>query len=432
MKIVYFVHQFFPLHFTGGTERYTLEVAKSVAERGHDVQIVTYQYSDKAQRLKTGVYDFEYENLPVREIYSSPPVLPKRLKTEYRTFNLLPYLEKTMEDFKPDVVHVMHCLNFSGYLLLFLASKKIQTIITLTDYWFLCRQIQLIKPNGEICPGPNGTGDCLKCAFHTFIYRFLKLNSYPVTKSIPCFFFNCIANLINYDRIDYMKSALESVNVIVAPTPFCKEIFERNGFNTQKFLVSPYGIDTSWKVNKSLHLSDKIRIGYIGGLAKQKGVHILVDAFSHIASKNLELLIYGGAYDKVYYEHLVKLASGDSRIKFLGTFHIKEMGRVLSEMDALCVPSLWNDYPLVIYSAFAMNVPVIASDIESLKGIMIDNVNGLLFTRGDISSLGSILTRISKEPYILEALSKNISKVKTIDDNTEELLEIYQSLIKSS
>jgi glycosyltransferase involved in cell wall biosynthesis len=108
------------------------------------------------------------------------------------------------------------------------------------------------------------------------------------------------------------------------------------------------------------------------------------------------------------------------------------MGRVLSEMDALCVPSLWNDYPLVIYSAFAMNVPVIASDIESLKGIMIDNVNGLLFTRGDISSLGSILTRISKEPYILEALSKNISKVKTIDDNTEELLEIYQSLIKSS
>jgi glycosyltransferase involved in cell wall biosynthesis len=229
-----------------------------------------------------------------------------------------------------------------------------------------------------------------------------------------------------------MKSALESVNVIVAPTPFCKEIFERNGFNTQKFLVSPYGIDTSWKVNKSLHLSDKIRIGYIGGLAKQKGVHILVDAFSHIASKNLELLIYGGAYDKVYYEHLVKLASGDSRIKFLGTFHIKEMGRVLSEMDALCVPSLWNDYPLVIYSAFAMNVPVIASDIESLKGIMIDNVNGLLFTRGDISSLGSILTRISKEPYILEALSKNISKVKTIDDNTEELLEIYQSLIKSS
>lgn len=426
MKILYFVHQFFPLHFTGGTERYTLETAKAVAKAGHDVQIVAYQYSTKAQRLRKGIDDFQYESLPVREIYFSPPFLPRRLKTEYRNPSLVPYLERTIEGFEPDVAHVMHCLNFSGYLLKFLSAESIPTVVTLTDYWFLCPRIQLLRPNGEICSGPSTMGDCLKCAFR-------RLNFYPIIEKTPDFFFNWIAKTINYDRIAFMKSALESVNIVITPTRFSQEIFKRNGFNTENFLVSPYGIDISWRTNKkSTYPSEKVRIGYIGALVRQKGVHILIDAFRGVESENLELLIYGRTHDKIYYDYLVKLAAEDRRIKFLGTFHIEKMGEVLSEMDALCVPSVWNDYPLVIYSSFAMKVPVIASDIESLKEIVISDANGLVFERGNIGHLRRILKSVSEEPSILAALSRNIKKVKTIEENADELIRIYESLTDSA
>ena len=42
MNILYILHQFFPMHYTG-TERHTLDMAKQMQKMGHYVTVLTYE-----------------------------------------------------------------------------------------------------------------------------------------------------------------------------------------------------------------------------------------------------------------------------------------------------------------------------------------------------------------------------------------------------
>jgi len=130
-------------------------------------------------------------------------------------------------------------------------------------------------------------------------------------------------------------------------------------------------------------------------------------------------------------KELRRVAEGDERIDFMDNYECKELTKVLAGIDTLVMPSIWYEaYGLSILEAFANKVPVIATDIGGIPEIVHDGHNGLLFKRGDVLDLKQKMERVVNEPGLIQKFKENIPRVKSINEECDELLEIYRKLLR--
>ncbi|HEV8044796.1 MAG TPA: glycosyltransferase, partial [Rubrobacter sp.] len=238
------------------------------------------------------------------------------------------------------------------------------------------------------------------------------------------------------ERPTFLTNAINMTDRVIAPTKLTRDLLIRNGIDPHRIMLASYGMDTSaisavpWSTTRP----SKLRFGYIGALAPHKGADILIKAFKNIPeAANTELKIYGSPKrDPRFYNQLVKLAEGDERIDFAGTFEAEEMGDVLSEIDVLVIPSRWyENTPLVVYSAFASGTPVVATDLGGLSEVIDHGRNGLLFRMGDFRELNRLLLRFFFEEDLVERLRAGIEPVRTVSDSVDELEVLYEELLRS-
>jgi hypothetical protein len=162
-----------------------------------------------------------------------------------------------------------------------------------------------------------------------------------------------------------------------------------------------------------------------------KGVHILLDAFQRLSTRDaVELTVYGDRRtNPEYFLRLEQIAGADQRIRFADPFPNEHIGAVLSEIDLLVIPSIWyENTPLVLYSGFATKTPVVVSKIGSLADAVCHGQNGLVFEVGNAQDLARKIELVLEDPSLLEKLRQGIPTVKSIDQNVAELLEIYATL----
>ena len=152
----------------------------------------------------------------------------------------------------------------------------------------------------------------------------------------------------------------------------------------------------------------------------------------HIDDPSVELKIFGDpSIAPDYYAHVRRMAR-NPRIQFPGMFDNAEVGRILSGIDVLIVPSVWpENSPVTIHEAYLAKIPVIASRIGGIPELVQDGVNGFLFTPGDATDLLSKINLFIEDRSLLERLRANIGPVKSIEENARELEGIYQELIEA-
>ncbi|GHU70359.1 hypothetical protein FACS1894184_15710 [Clostridia bacterium] len=85
--------------------------------------------------------------------------------------------------------------------------------------------------------------------------------------------------------------------------------------------------------------TDKLRFGYLGSIQPYKNIELLIEVFSQIRSRNIELNIYGKIYDKDYGIRLNAMMDCDDRIKLHDHFVTDEaMKKVFSNIDVFVCP----------------------------------------------------------------------------------------------
>jgi glycosyltransferase involved in cell wall biosynthesis len=90
-----------------------------------------------------------------------------------------------------------------------------------------------------------------------------------------------------------------------------------------------------------------VRFGFLGGLSKHKGLHVLLDAWSQLdAPAHLE--IHGDSTDRAYVAAMEARAS-ELGVAWRGAFEQRDLPRVLGGIDVVVVPSIWlENAPFVI------------------------------------------------------------------------------------
>lgn len=444
MKIILTVHQFFP-EWQSGTEVLTRDTAKTLIARGHDVEIWTGQHEPHPQGISHDF--FEYQGIPVHRYYGNlneKAAGSDCTRVEYENQHFTKLFADHLQKRRPDVVHAYHLFRLSCSALKFAQDAGVCTVYTPTDFWSICPAIQLLKPDDQLCLGP--THNSLNCVEHLFgkkMPSFLKawpssllqagaqmLGLFCSRHQEKCKRFRSLLERIRYNRRIFSR-----IDAILIPSRFMEQMLIRNGIPKKRFFYQPFGvnIDHLHPLNKKTK-TDRLRVGFIGTLAKHKAPHVLIRAVKELPlDAPIEVRIYGKPTDyPEYAKCLHVLADHDPRISFCDTFPNHEIGSVLSNMDVLVVPSVWyENTPLVVYSAQASKTPVIASDLGGLSGVISHEENGLLFPAGDHRTLAKTLFRLTQDPDLLSRLSQNAQAPKSMDQYVDELEKIYEKLLRT-
>lgn len=147
---------------------------------------------------------------------------------------------------------------------------------------------------------------------------------------------------------------------------------------------------------------------YVGRVDPRKGVHVLVDAFEQVISKqrpNTRLRIVGphSYWDEQpspYYQALKERCAGNQRIE-LGepTFNDTELAAIYRDSACTIVPSTFPEaLGLTSLEAQASGVPVVVSNAGGLPETVEAGKSGLIFENGNSAELGEAVLSIIGNP----------------------------------
>lgn len=132
---------------------------------------------------------------------------------------------------------------------------------------------------------------------------------------------------------------------------------------------------------RSRHLTgNQLCIGVFGDLKPKKGLSFLLDSLGKTAIKNnLHLLIIGNVSEALQeqlsrYEFTYSLEIFQDRYQLLKYYLC---------LDALAIPSFYDGMPNVLLEAGALGIPVIASEVDGMKDVIVHQKDGLLFQAGN-------------------------------------------------
>ncbi|MGH3144305.1 MAG: glycosyltransferase family 4 protein [Rubrobacter sp.] len=446
MKILFAAHQFFPEHYAG-TEVLTLGLAQELKGRGHEPHVFAAKRSAPVNDILPGeVEDYEFEGIPVRRVGRPKEGLSRPYYLDYRNETMARRVREYALEVGPDVVHVMHLQGLSASVVPALKELGLPVVYTATDFWTVCPVVDLRRHDGSMCGGPD-LAHCPRCIASRYpgsrtkkamdltpntVLRLAGRLSHTrlADRSLP------LRQIRDLDeRPESIRERMKLVDRIIAPTHLTRELLLANGVGDQNIEVSHYGIDTSGIAGppENPNVPPPLRVGFIGTLGPHKGCDLLVRAFKNLPPRlDATLTVYGNLERfKDFVSGLRGLAGDDERIEFAGTFPPQEIGRVLSGIDVLVVPSRWyENTPLVVYAAFAAGVPAVATDLGGLTEVVEHEKNGLLFGLESVEDLASQLRRLIDEPGLLGELRAGIGPVKTVEENADELERLYATLSK--
>jgi glycosyltransferase involved in cell wall biosynthesis len=444
MKILLVVHLFLPDYFSG-TEILTLHTALELKSRGHEVQVFTGFPATVALSDAERFDRYVHEGIPVTRFKHAHAAMGDQsnvAEQEYDNHLAAQQFTALLDEFQPDLVHFFHLMRTSASVVDICRARGLPTVLTPTDFWFVCPTSQLRLPDGSMCPGPDAIG--ANCVRHL---ASLKMRGFAASalNHLPAPLLSGVvrlaartplrwvkpANLVAAlsQRQAFLKDRLNHINKVLVPTRSMQQVLHQNGLDPAHVRFCSYGIRFPQQPARAPRAQGPLRLGVIG-IGEHKGAHVVIEAMRKLPDAALSLKIYGRPSDfPDYARQLEGLAAADPRVQLCGSFPNDQIGLVLSQLDILLVPSLWfENAPLVIYSAQAAGVPVVASDVTGVAELITDGDNGRLFPPGDVDRLAEIIAALAQDRSQIDRYSERARMPKTIAAYTDELLAVYGEL----
>jgi glycosyltransferase involved in cell wall biosynthesis len=385
MKIL-LVHNFYQL--PGGEDQVFAQEAELLRGRGH--QVVLYQASNdqvKGQNPLVTVANTIWNQAAYRE------------------------LRQLMHREKPDIVHVHNTFQVISPAIYYAANEEgIPVVQTLHNYRLLCPASTFFR-DGKVCEDCLGKKIPWPSVLHS-CYRGSKLASAAVTVMLATH--------------NYKQTWNQTVSAYIALTDFARNKFIEGGFPAEKIFVKPNYLQTDpgpgdGKGNYAL---------FVGRLTPEKGISTLLAAWRQIGNE-FPLHIAGNGPLASDVEKACREMENVTWLKWLPRAEILQRMKAAS---VLILPSTWYEgFPMIISEAFAVGLPVIASNLGSMSSIVDHQRTGLHFEPGNAAALVEAvrwwIAHPAEAAFMRSEARLEYETKYTAEENYTQMMNIYDSVL---
>ncbi len=378
---VLMVSSLWPPEVLGGAEQYGAALTQRLRAAGHVVGVVTLgvEGDDVVAQIPSWPY-------PIRE-YERQPALRRALfhASDIGRPDTRRVMERALDEFRPDVVHSHVVQGMSAAALTAPGRRRIGHVHTLHDYWLVCQRNSMVQRDGTVC----------------------------VTLCASC---RAIGGMRNHQIARHAPDVVIAVSEAVA-RPHLAHVAWMRG--RTRVVYNPVEDPHPEKANRTP--GAPITFGYFGRLGRDKGILTLLAAFDLAAFGRVgvdgygvdgDLAAGGSVHDSTLgrarlviagrgaEETAVRAAAAaDSRVEYRGWVNAAAKDALFAELDALVVPSLWQDpAPLVVNEARARGLAVIGTRVGGIPELIAPTSEPLLVPPNDQNALAAALTTFASNP----------------------------------
>ena len=345
-------------------------------------------------------------------------VTPRRVKDTLRTIEL-----ECLEDSKFKLIGIDSCLGFHHSFRIYPFRKLYKIIDEVRPDVVIVEQEPFSFSTWQIFRLKK------KFGFKTIIVSNQNLNKkYPFPFSwIESF---CLRNT------DLYLGVTESVTRVWAAKGMPKDklaVLAQVGVSPEQFKVDR---PEHWRKQYGV---SKFAFGYAGRFVEEKGIQVLIEAFSRARISNVaELVLIGGGPYQERLEGLIERLGLQKSVKFVSGVKHHEMAAVLNAIDVLVLPSLirphWKEqFGHIIIEAQACGKPVLGSDCDPIPEVI--GAGGLTFRTEDPVDCAAKLKTLVEDKDLYSTLSQAaLQNVETRYSNkvvAETLLKMMNALVGS-
>jgi glycosyltransferase involved in cell wall biosynthesis len=224
--------------------------------------------------------------------------------------------------------------------------------------------------------------------------------------------------VVSGDKKQKIESLYPSVDVAFVP----------NGIQLNDWIpsLSERDFATEWKTT---HAQNKNVVGLIGQLKAKKGISFFFSSLNNSTLlEKLHFLLVGELSEEVLAEITEKKISY-SHYPFLDRY---ELLKYYCCCDVLAIPSFYDGMPNVLLEAGALGIPVIASNVDGMKDVIIHEQTGFLFQAGNANTCRkAIYDFLTLSPEDRKHMGNQLKETIQLTYNDTLELESYETIIKN-
>lgn len=326
-----------------------------------------------------------------------------------RTFSRMAQREK------PDIIHVHNTFPIISPAIFHATSGlPAAVVLTLHNYRIFCAAAVPLRAHSP----------CTECLDRRSVIPSLRHGCYRGSRlaTLP------VASMVALHRT--ANTWVKGVDAFITLSEFQKSKLVQAGLPDPSVHVKPHFYRNPQTVIAWGEREPKVV--FLGRLYPAKGVHTLIESWRAWGQRAPKLELIGDGPDRSALAQKIKTLGLEEKISLLGQLSFSEAQERLARSQLLILPSLcFEGFPMVICEAFALGVPVAASRLGSLPGIVTEGLNGVLFGPGDASQLLRNVKEVWEAPVKLSAMGREalqeFNRNYSSDANYQTLMQIYSS-----
>ncbi len=214
-------------------------------------------------------------------------------------------------------------------------------------------------------------------------------------------------------RLLYRKTAITAYrnasHVIVVGSELANRAIEC-GAASERVSVIPNGIcskDLGEQALKEEPEAPPFRLVFVGRLAPEKAVHLLIESLASPSLSTIHLQVVGDGPCRNDLELLVIKNNLTDRVTFSGAVKRDALGAIYNRCHLIVLPSLTEAQPVVTLEALVMGKPIVATQVGGIPDIVRHNWNGILVPPDDVDCLVKAISQIATDNALRKIMSEN-------------------------
>jgi len=373
----------YPPHINGAA-KFSQQLAICLAKNGHQIQVIapSVKFQDQIEE-KDGVKIFGMRSVKVKKIHPYFRIVAP--------LNLSKKINKIIDDFKPDIVHIQNHFML-GKTCLKIAKRK---------------NIPIIGTN------------------HFMPDNLLEYVPKLITQKMGDMMWKDFVKV--YNQLDYVTS----------PTFAAKALVEKIGLENNIAVISN-GIDLN--KFKPIKIIDKDFDGFgldkdipififVGRLEKDKNIDLILRATKLVLKKKkIQVLIVGKGKDENKFEKLAQNLNIQKEVVFTGEVSEIDLQKLLSLANVYIASGSAELQGIAVMEAMAMSLPVLALNAVALPELVKQDINGFLFELNK-DDLAEKMLNIIIDKNKLKEIGKQ-SRILIQKHSQQEIIKRFEKLYK--